>query len=216
MGAIDQTSNKIDSEQLTDGINVEQPKLKISKKIAKISSHQSSSRTTNNYIVKKHAKYDEIGMASWYGIGDGFEGKRTASGDRYRRNALSAAHKRLPMHSLVKVTNLNNKKSVILMINDRMHEKNKRVIDVSARSASIIGMLGKGSAKVKISFLPNETHIFRSYLKQKKTGRKQAEGYLMSLNNIEPRPVARKVMAKSKQNNKYTDNIADSLHYHGL
>lgn len=76
------------------------------------------------------------GMASWYG--PGFHGKRTASGAIYNMYAMTAAHKSLPFGSKVKVTNLNNNKSVVVKINDRGPFKPGRVIDLSKKANQMI------------------------------------------------------------------------------
>ncbi|XVN41868.1 MAG: septal ring lytic transglycosylase RlpA family protein [Rickettsia endosymbiont of Argas persicus] len=121
---------------------------------------------------KPHApkKFTETGYASWYGGGkDKFHGKKTANGDRFNKNLLTAAHKTLPLPCLVKVTNQANNKSVILMVNDRGPFKKNRIIDVSARAAEILAFKKQGIAKVKIEYLPNETEKFLKNIKVNKT-----------------------------------------------
>ena len=76
------------------------------------------------------------GMASWYG--PGFHGKKTASGAIYNMYAMTAAHKSLPFGSKVKVTNLNNNKSVVVKINDRGPFKPGRIIDLSKKANQMI------------------------------------------------------------------------------
>lgn len=88
------------------------------------------------------------GMASWYG--PGFHGRRSASGERFNQNALTAAHRTLPFGTLVRVTNLNNGQSVVVRINDRGPFAHGRVIDLSRQAASEIGMLGSGVAPVQV------------------------------------------------------------------
>lgn len=90
----------------------------------------------------------EIGIASYYG--SEFKGKKTASGERFDPNKLTAAHPTLPFNTYVRVTNLENGRSVIVRINDRGPFKKKRIIDVSNRAAEILDMVGKGTAKVKV------------------------------------------------------------------
>lgn len=91
------------------------------------------------------------GLASWYG--PGFHGRRSANGERFDQNALTAAHKTLPFGTLVRVTNLNNGTSVVVRINDRGPYAGSRVIDLSRRAAQEIGMLGSGVANVKLEIL---------------------------------------------------------------
>jgi rare lipoprotein A len=93
------------------------------------------------------------GIASWYG--PGFHGRRSASGERFNQNALTAAHRTLPFGTKVRVTNLNNGRSVIVRINDRGPYSGRRVIDLSAAAAQNIGMISSGTAKVKLEILQN-------------------------------------------------------------
>lgn len=112
------------------------------------------------YIPKENKHYKEIGIASWYGSKDGFHGKKTANGDRYNKHVLSAAHKTLPLPSLVKVTNLKNNKSLIVMVNDRGPFSKKRIIDVSEQVATILDFKRNGIAKVEVEYLDKETKEF--------------------------------------------------------
>ncbi|MGB0563463.1 MAG: septal ring lytic transglycosylase RlpA family protein [Spirulinaceae cyanobacterium] len=88
------------------------------------------------------------GQASWYG--PGFHGRRTANGERFNQNAMTAAHRTLPFGTQVRVTNLNNGRSAIVRINDRGPFIGGRVIDLSRGAASAIGMLGSGVAPVQV------------------------------------------------------------------
>lgn len=89
----------------------------------------------------------EEGIAHHYS--DKFEGKKTASGETYDKTKLTAAHKKLPMGTKVKVTNVENNKSVVVTVNDRMGASSKAVIDVTPRAAEELGFKG-GQAKVKL------------------------------------------------------------------
>jgi len=91
------------------------------------------------------------GLASWYGRR--FHGRRTASGERYDMAALTAAHKTLPFGSRVRVTNLDNGRSVVVVINDRGPFVKARVIDLSHAAAAQLGFLQDGVAKVRIDVL---------------------------------------------------------------
>lgn len=91
------------------------------------------------------------GMASWYG--PGFNGRRSASGEIFNQNALTAAHRNLPFGTLVEVTNVNNGRSVVVRINDRGPYSGRRVIDLSAAAARAIGMIQTGVAPVRINVL---------------------------------------------------------------
>ena len=92
--------------------------------------------------------YVEYGIASWYG--PGFHGKRTANGEIYNMYKLTAAHKTLPLNTYVKVINLENGKSVIVKVNDRGPFVEGRIIDLSYAAAKRLGMLKRGTAKVKL------------------------------------------------------------------
>ena len=90
----------------------------------------------------------QVGIASYYS--DKFHGRRTANGERYNKNELTAVHSRLPFGTIIRVTNLRNKHSVHLRINDRKHPRNRRLLDVSKRAARELGFIGAGLAKVEI------------------------------------------------------------------
>ena len=91
------------------------------------------------------------GEASWYG--PGFHGRLTANGERYNQNAMTAAHRRLRFGTRVRVTNLNNGRSVVVRINDRGPYAKGRVIDVSAAAARSLGMIKSGVAPVRVRIL---------------------------------------------------------------
>jgi rare lipoprotein A len=90
--------------------------------------------------------YQASGHASWYG--PGFDGRRTASGERFSRHGYTAAHKTLPLHSRVLVTNLANNESVVVRINDRGPFVRGRLIDLSQAAARAIGIRGVGRVAV--------------------------------------------------------------------
>jgi len=92
-----------------------------------------------------------------YGIGsyyaDKFVGRQTANGQYYSHDKLTAACNRLPLNTWIRVTNLRNKKSVVVFINDRLHPKNKRLVDLSRMAAKQLGYIGHGLANVKVEVL---------------------------------------------------------------
>ncbi|MGB7550128.1 MAG: septal ring lytic transglycosylase RlpA family protein [Chromatiaceae bacterium] len=101
------------------------------------------------YFVKSEATgHEEMGTASWYG--KRFHGRRTSSGERYDMHAMTAAHKNLPISSLIQVTNLDNGLSTLVRVNDRGPFHGNRVLDLSYAAASQLNMVDKGSAKVTI------------------------------------------------------------------
>lgn len=98
----------------------------------------------------------ETGMASWYGMQGGkvFEhGRKTASGQRYDMNAMTAAHKTLPLGTRVQVTNIENNRSIVVVINDRGPYIEGRIIDLTLRGARLLGFEKKGLARVRIETL---------------------------------------------------------------
>lgn len=97
--------------------------------------------------------YDEIGKASWYGRYH--QGRRTASGERFDMNKLTAAHRTLPLGTEARITNLENGKSVEVTVNDRGPYVKGRAIDLSARAAQMLGMKKQGLATVRIEVLPD-------------------------------------------------------------
>jgi rare lipoprotein A len=103
------------------------------------------------YKPKEDPDYDQVGMASWYG--SGFHGQRTANGEVFDRMALSAAHPTLPLPSYVRVTNLNNRRSIVLRVNDRGPFSHRRLIDVSERAADMLGFKRAGYSKVRVEYI---------------------------------------------------------------
>ncbi len=93
----------------------------------------------------------QIGIASWYGIDE--HGLPTATGERFSKNALTAAHKSLPMGTTVRVTNLENGRDVIVKINDRGPFVEDRMIDLSYAAARSIGLIRNGTAYVKVEVI---------------------------------------------------------------
>lgn len=92
---------------------------------------------------------NQCGGASWYG--PGFHGKKTASGERFNQNALTAAHKTLPMGSKVKVVDQKTGKSVTVVINDRGPYAGGRIIDLSKAAATQLGFRDRGHTKVCVA-----------------------------------------------------------------
>ncbi|QQP89974.1 septal ring lytic transglycosylase RlpA family protein [Skermanella sp. TT6] len=97
---------------------------------------------------KPGTDFRQVGTASWYG--PGLHGKKTASGARFDQNKLTAAHRSLPLNTVVKVTNLENGKAVKVKVNDRGPYAKKRVIDLSRAAARKLDMTDDGTARVRI------------------------------------------------------------------
>ncbi len=112
------------------------------------------------YYPAEDFEYSETGIASWYG--PGFHGKDTANGETYDQNDLTAAHRTLPMPSAVRVTNLENGRSIVLRINDRGPFARGRIIDVSRRGAQLLGFEKNGVAKVRVDILPDESRQLKT------------------------------------------------------
>ncbi len=117
------------------------------------------------YYPREQPDYDETGIASWYG--PGFHGKMTANGESYDQNALTAAHQTLPMPVKVRVTNLENGRSIIVRINDRGPFVNGRVIDVSRRTAQLLGFDTKGTAPVRVQIVEGAPGQGRTFVAAK-------------------------------------------------
>ena len=100
------------------------------------------------YTPQEEPGYNQVGIASWYG--PDFHNKQTANGETFNMNALSAAHTTLPMPSYVRVTNLENRRSMILRINDRGPFVGNRLIDVSRRGAQLLGFEKRGTTRVRV------------------------------------------------------------------
>ena len=95
------------------------------------------------------SEYSEEGTASYYG--NSFNGRRTASGDIFRQDSLTAAHKTLKFGTIVKVVNLKNDSIVIVRINDRLPRSSSRIIDLSLRAAKQLNFVRAGLAKVQLT-----------------------------------------------------------------
>lgn len=110
--------------------------------------------TTATADTKVPVKRVIEGTASWYG--PKFHGKQTASGERFYQDGLTAAHKRLPFGTLIRVTNLENDKRVSVRVNDRGPFAKNRVLDLSKGAAEMLGMLDDGTVPVKIEVLERD------------------------------------------------------------
>jgi rare lipoprotein A len=101
--------------------------------------------------------FEQTGKASWYG--PWHHGRKTASGEKFDMNDLTAAHRTLPLGTEAKVTNLENGKSVTVTVNDRGPYKNGRIIDLSKRAAEELGIKDQGLAQVKIQVMPDSSRV---------------------------------------------------------
>ena len=115
------------------------------------------------YIPKLVSSYDEIGIASWYG--PKFNLKKTANGEIFDQDLISAAHKTLPLPSIVKVTNIENNRFIYLRVNDRGPFVNDRIIDFSKQAAIKFSFYKKGIADVRVQLIDSGPHLLeKKYL----------------------------------------------------
>ncbi|MGH6661344.1 MAG: septal ring lytic transglycosylase RlpA family protein, partial [Rhodospirillales bacterium] len=117
------------------------------------------------YYPAEDYQYDETGIASWYGAQ--FHGRRTANGEPYDMNALTAAHRTLPMPSYVRVTNLENGRSLILKVNDRGPFARGRIIDISRRGSQLLGFHDVGTARVRVQIMADQSRAIAARLQSK-------------------------------------------------
>src|SRR4051812_23319328 len=103
------------------------------------------------YEPQENANYSAEGLASWYG--EDFHGRATANGEVYDMASISAAHPTLPIPSYARVTNLANRKSIIVRVNDRGPYHANRLIDVSVRTARLLGFYDNGVARVRVDYV---------------------------------------------------------------
>jgi rare lipoprotein A len=109
-----------------------------------------------------HYDYDEVGIASWYG--PGFHSKKKANGEKFDQHRISAAHKTLPLPTVVEVTNLKNGKQIQLVVDDRGPFIGDRIIDLSKGAALQLGLHGHGVGEVRVRALEHESHKLANYL----------------------------------------------------
>ena len=103
------------------------------------------------FYPKEDPSYNKVGIASWYG--KRFPRRRTANGEWYDMNYLTAAHTTMPLPSYARVTNLETGKKVVVRVNDRGPFVNDRIIDLSRKAADVLGMRPKGTAKVRVEYI---------------------------------------------------------------
>jgi len=111
---------------------------------------QSRQNTVRNAKKKKNAKI-QYGTASFYS--NKFNGRRTANGEIFSQNKLTAAHNTLPLGTWLRVTNLRNKKTVIVKVTDRLHYRNKRLLDLSKAAANQLSFRKSGLLPIKVEVL---------------------------------------------------------------
>ena len=140
------------------------------------------------YYPKEDYSYKEIGVSSWYG--PDFHNGITANGELYDMHALTAAHRTLPLPSIVRVTNLQNGRSVVLRVNDRGPFVNNRVIDVSMRAAQMLGFKDQGTAQVQVEILPEESKKLKEEMLASAEGSTEAAPTALSETEYQQEPIA--------------------------
>ena len=131
------------------------------------------------YVMDSAEGFTQKGVASWYG--PNFHGKRTSSGETYDMHAMTAAHKTLPIPVYVKVKNVTNGKTAIVLVNDRGPFAHDRIIDLSFAAAKKLDVVGPGTAKVEIVALNSSRKVSRSTVKAtplKTSAQEQANMYI--------------------------------------
>ena len=152
----------------------------------------------NWYTPQEDYSYDETGIASWYG--QEFHGGKTANGEEFNKNELTAAHKTLPLPTLARVTNLDNGRSIVVRINDRGPFSGSRLIDVSQRAAQLLGFEQNGTAKVRLQVLSDESKSIADAMRhygtsqptqvvQNVTTQEIVPEQMASANGLQPTPV---------------------------
>lgn len=148
-----------------------------------------------NYTpVREPESFRQEGVASWYG--KRFHGKKTASGEIYDMYGMTAAHPTLPIPSYVKVTSLDSGKSVIVRINDRGPFHSNRVIDLSYTAAFKLGLLGRGSGRVRVESIDPAAFPAQGERPQGNTSR---PGYYVQLGAFGNPENAEKLLAQARE-----------------
>jgi len=151
------------------------------------------------YVHKNTEDYTEKGVASWYGTK--FHGRKTSSGEPYDMYAMTAAHKSLPIPSYVKVSNLDNGKSIVVRVNDRGPFVDNRIIDLSYVAAQKLEMTTKGTANVKVSMVkPDQYNV--NHIVQKSTEsalNRQSKNLYVQLGAFSQRNFAENLVIKLQQ-----------------
>ena len=158
------------------------------------------------YYPKRDLSYEETGIASWYG--EKFHGKLTANGEIFNKNTISAAHKTLPMPSMVRVTNLDNGNVLNVRINDRGPYVHGRIIDLSEKAADLLGFKDVGIARVKVNILVEKSlWLERSAKDGKFPGANDFENSIEKLPEINSASRPKVSIVNTISNNDVIENI---------
>lgn len=140
------------------------------------------------YYPQENFNHTETGIASWYG--PGFHGKHTANGEIFDMHELTAAHRTLQLPSLVRVTNLENGRTIVVRVNDRGPFSKGRVMDLSKRAAELLGFRDRGTTKIRLEVLEKESQMLASAAKSGQGTRLAMNGYQTAPAVAKSQPVA--------------------------
>lgn len=177
----------------------------------------------HTYHVRNTTKdFQQQGIASWYG--EPFHHERTSSGEIYDMYEMTAAHKTLPLPSVVKVRNLENGREVVVKVNDRGPFHDGRVIDLSYAAAKKLGMANQGTASVRVEAMPNQISETHWYLQAGAFGEiNRAKNFAAKLGRYIHAPIS--LIRKSSRTlvhigpldrREQTQSIKESLNDHGV
>ncbi len=172
---------------------------------------QSYSVDGEMHVPRHQPDYVEEGMASWYG--PGFHGGKTANGEEFDSNALTGAHRTLPLPSIVRVTMLSTGKSAYVRINDRGPFAHSRIIDLSRGAAEKIGLIRAGVAKVRVEYMPQESERFAALLSEGRDPTSiDMEAEVLNQPNAQPTQYAAssKPMPAKSRNASFWDSVIPS------
>ena len=158
------------------------------------------------FTIQAQTKYNKTGTASFYA--DKFEGRQTANGEIYYHVKRTAAHQTLPFGSIVKVTNLENNKYVVVRINDRGPFVDNRIIDLSKSAAKELDFIEKGLAKVRVELIAS-TDDLPDNKPTRKTDVSQSSYYKVNAENVKPK--GKGVQVGSFKNDENVFNQVDHL-----
>ncbi len=188
----------------TFGVPVGSQKINTTKPLAKSKLGNPSSYIVMGkryYVMDSSDGFKQRGIASWYG--PDFHGKKTSSGDIYNMHALTAAHKTLPIPVYVKVTNLENGKTAVVLVNDRGPFVDGRIIDLSHAAAKKLGVIGPGTAEVEIVALNSSGKASLEPVRAipLKNQQNETDSMFIQLGSFSSEENARKMFTELKNNN---------------
>ena len=171
------------------------------------------------YYPAEDYDYSEVGTASWYG--EDFHAKYTANGEIYNMNTLTAAHRTLPLPSIVRVTNLENGRSLVLRVNDRGPFAKNRIIDISKRGAQLLGFQNQGVAKVRVEIMAEESKELKEAILNKTETKLALQKPIQTNNTIPLRRTSSSnsekyfVQAGAFSSREVADNLSNKLNRFG-